>query len=94
MGGSRSSCGSARHLGHMVALRRKRKQQLCVDYSKPPMLLCKALDNWPMWARHRADFGSRALTGSLRLFPQSRDRLEQVAIPPFPTRCGEEFDPT
>ena len=26
MAGSRSSCGSARHLGHMVALRRKRKQ--------------------------------------------------------------------
>jgi len=30
----------------------------------------------------------------LRLFPQSRDRLEQVAIPPSPNRCGEEFDPT
>jgi hypothetical protein len=40
MAGSRSSCGNARHLGHMVALRRKRKQQLCVDYSKPPMLSC------------------------------------------------------
>jgi len=30
----------------------------------------------------------------LRLFPQNRDRPEQVAIPPYPNRCGEEFDPT
>jgi hypothetical protein len=31
-----------------VALRRKRKQKLSVDYSKPPMLSCNALDDWPM----------------------------------------------
>ena len=32
--------------------------------------------------------GTRSLTGSLRLFPQSRDRLEQVAIPPPPTAAA------
>jgi hypothetical protein len=29
----------------MVAPRRKRKQKLSVDYSKPPMLSCNALDD-------------------------------------------------
>src|SRR6478672_7624671 len=38
--------------------------------------------------------GPHALTDSLRLFPQNRDRPEQVAIPPYANRCGEEFDPT
>jgi hypothetical protein len=32
----------------MVALRRRRKQKLSVDYSKPPILSCNALHEWPM----------------------------------------------
>ena len=94
MAGSRSSCGNARHLGHMVALRRKRKQSAASITASRRCFRATPLTIGRCGHVTALISGPRALTDSLRLFPQSRDRLEQVAIPPSPNRCGEEFDPT
>jgi len=71
MAGSRSSCGTARHLGHMVALRHKLKQKLSVDYSKPPMISCNAQPLTIGRCQHvtAADFGSSRLDGVLAPVP-------------------------
>src|SRR6476646_10314494 len=88
MAGSRSSCGSARHLGHMVAPRRKRKQSSASITASRRCSRATPLTISRCGHVTALISGPRALTGSLRLFPQSRDRLEQVAIPPSPTAAA------
>src|SRR6476620_7634387 len=90
MAGSRSSCGSARHLGHMVALRRKRQQSSAsITASRrcsraTPVTISRCGHVTALIS------GPRALTGSLPAVPAEprSSRASGDSAVPQPLRRG------